>query len=245
MLKVKHLLAASLLAAVVATPAQADMVLDTFEYTDSFLPGGSSTGTHALLPIGDTSKFVGFSEAGGYTEYDLTWTGGDMVNPNVSTGNGAMSFAASSVVDTAELTITYTDPVIALSVPAPVTGIDFADAGEYFYFDIVDFDAAGDFSFNIVVNDIFGGTSTIAVGNNEIPEVDQATDPVYRALLKFSNFTGNADFSSVASVVATFDTTNSADLLLSEVGVVPEPGTLAIFGLGLLGLAGAARRRNA
>lgn len=58
----------------------------------------------------------------------------------------------------------------------------------------------------------------------------------------FASFTGNADLSNIDRLVIVFDTSPSGDFALSQVSTVPEPASMAILGLGALGLI---RRRRA
>jgi hypothetical protein len=74
-------------------------------------------------------------------------------------------------------------------------------------------------------------------------------DPITlsKAFADFDIFAGvvGATFSNVHGIFALINTnTGATDLVVDQVGTIPEPTTLAIFGLGLLGL-GVARRRNA
>lgn len=243
MLNLKKLFGASILAVASAMPAYADMVLDTFDYyTDpshttssgSFYFNADTT-DGGLFPSGAT---VGFSEANGVTSYLLEATGAvSLFNPTVETGNGQMIFGNTSENVDSTLAINYADPF-----GGTTGGINFASQGNYIYLDVVSASPGADandvFEIAITVTDADGG-----VGVSILDITDTILNETL--LLSFNSFVGGVDFSSVVNVAAVLTTTGAADLTLSEVGIVPEPGTLAIFGLGLLGLAGAARRRNA
>ena len=91
---------------------------------------------------------------------------------------------------------------------------------------------------SFVVNDIAAGTASLTLDNLGVGNV---------AFL-FSSFTGLANFSAVDSLVMTVVAGTASDLTLDLVQTrqgtnVPVPGTLALFGAGLLGL-GLRRRRT-
>jgi hypothetical protein len=226
----KKLIGASVLACGFALPAQADMVLDTFTYYDN---GGVQMmygpNDYFDLNADFNDTFVGYSVAGAGVTYSLNAVQVGPNNANVNNFGGVLSYSNDNAV-TSDNLISY------FGAPA---GIDFAALGEAFYFDVVITD--GGFSILITLQD--AADRFVSSSFNVLTDIANET-----IFLSFASFMGDAafDWTIVKNVFADVSTgTNvSIDLSLDEVGIVPAPGSIALLGLGLLGL-GLRSRKNA
>lgn len=235
-------------AAVFATSANANkLVLDDFTYYDydetaatledalaSLTPADNAWVSYNMV-IGSTVvpdnlvDVAGVNKAFATTTYTLTPdTGSQFANSSIV--NGEMSFSNSSQ-STSTLQIDY-----ELTEIFHGDSIDFS-AWDAFYIDVVFADAQ--LGFDLIVTDLWGTTVTL---EGDLEETIAAPETV---TIGFGNFAG-IDFSNIVSVSAILDATGTGaiDVTLSEVGLIPEPAMLAVFGLGLVGL-GMSRRRKA
>lgn len=220
----KKLGLAALLAFGTSLSAQA-MVLDTFEYDVALVADGSGSS--------DTATFTSVTETtpAGDVTYTLSVVSDtspfDSVTVNASIAAGALYYSEGSNVDS-QLTLNYFD----LDATSP---IDITDAGDSvaFYFDVIFADSG--FETLVTVTDFFGGSST-----GTLTTAATATDETLYLL--FSDFVGTANFSMVTKIDAVINSPISSDLILAEVGTVPEPTTIAVFGLGLIGFAFSRKR---
>jgi hypothetical protein len=270
MLNLKKFLCGTLILAATTMTAQAKLVLDTFEYqapTDAtlttFVAGttvrfdddgeltpypdtygdgaGPITTTEAFGGVdpvsGVSGTVVGLSAGGGVTVYDFNVIGdsnntNNEADPLLRTGDGELYVAAGPAYT---LTISYTDPL--------GTNLqNYASQGSAFYFDIksADFSGANNFSVVIEVIDADGNsdTATVLVPPTNITSLTTLT-------LDFDKFTG-VDFTRVQGIVAYITTEGpDLDLRISEVGIVPEPASIALLGLGLLCLGLRSRKKSA
>jgi len=205
-------------------------VLDTFDYDVSLsvnTQGGTVSETYtsvtSTVPAGDVT----------YTLTNLTDTNDfDGVTVNAAINNGNLYYSESAQVDS-NLRLHYFD-ADALSP------LDLS-SDSAFYFDVISADLG--LTLDLVVSDIFGDSATASYNLNHAVDANTAPTPE-RLTLSFSSFIGNVDFSSVFSIDAIINSPMNSDLVIAEVGTVPEPTTLAIFGLGLIGFA-ASRKRKA
>jgi len=180
---------------------------------------------------------------------------GSDVNYKVSQSNNgfAISTAVAGVLDvsnastgSSEIEILYGDLTAATATNGVIvnnTPLDFAVFGDAFYYDLLTLDvgttAADDLDVTITVFDGVNYSSVELTFQERINELTRKT-------VAFSEFSG-ADFSNIVSVTMVLNAANGVDFQLDEIGVfslVPEPTTLAIFGLGLIGFA-ASRKRKA
>jgi hypothetical protein len=224
---------AALLAFGSAASVQA-MVLDTFDYdvslqvstvNGSTIGSGIQTGVTNTVPAGDVA-------------YTLTATSnasfGALGGANATNG----SLYHFNTDGTSNLELNYFD-----LVGGPSVGLDITDSAtsSAFYFDVEFIDLG--FFVDFTITDISGAVSTFTYNHQTSVSL---TDPTERVFADFSNFIGSASFANVAGISAVIRSTESgADLRISEVGTtsVPEPTTIAIFGLALIGFAFNSKRK--
>ena len=208
--------------------------LDTFDYT---LEASSDA-----VGVADSATAYNVNDFGGDVNYTVTRTslGGDEAK-----SEALLDGALGGILDYSNtsrtlsiLEILYTDLDNSLTGP-----LDLEALGSAFYFDVIYADAG--FELDVIVGSDTGVSSYMT----ENQEVDNLTSGIAtRSTVGFDAFSTvsgtGADFTSVDFVkIILTSTLPSIDLTLTEYGVVPEPTSLAILGLGLLGFV-ASRRKN-
>lgn len=254
MLNLKNTFAAAALSLVVTSANAGEWVLDTF---DNYV-GPNELSAEVVTP--DTFEQDTAASPHGVVEATVVadnFLFSGLSSKAFATG-GSLIYNSGSLVS--RLGLFYTNPNVAASP------LDLASQGESFYFDVSQIDTS--FTLDLYVfsglsvfgQDLYAGDTTIDVAaleassvqfskasvapvNDINPFVGDAPERITTAFTSFDAYNGGADFSAVTAIFAVVSGDVASDLILDEVGVVPEPTTLAIFGLGLLGL-GVARRRK-
>ncbi|MBA6328706.1 PEP-CTERM sorting domain-containing protein [Colwellia sp. MB02u-6] len=219
-----------------ASYSYADLVLDDFDYT----PDPDIDLVVDVNNISDTTQRNNINAFSGDVVYELNYIDG-VANTETSAvtftpGNMALSNDATMK---SSLLITYSEIFAPGFTPADFSSFDG------FYYDLV----SSDLGFSILVTVGSGtGTQTSTFGANS--GVLAVVDGPTRTNVLFSSFVagigGGANFAAIdyVSLLLTSDL-EAVDVVFSEFGVknVPEPASLAIFGLGLIGLAFSARKK--
>lgn len=203
------------------------LVLDSFNYDPSLALEVASNGAAV-----DTGSVIS-AETGATADYTLSLVSGiatDAVNGNVF-GEGLLNYSEDSLTD-GSLFIEY-----SIDAPAPNNTLDFSGY-DAFYFDVVAIDGSGGFDIEITLTDS-DGTMVSAGYNVADVGVLMASFSKLSADVDFADF----DFSQIVTA-STFITSEGTgdDFSLAEVGLVPEPSTVALLGLSLIGL-GLRRRK--
>lgn len=221
------------------------LVLDTFNYNTGvvdaenfvFIPVDTLTATvidgTVITPKADVTYTIGLS----------TPTDDEVASATASTGSGNLVYGANNQAD-AQLSIEYSKgPLQGLIAAGIIPGLDFTAGGasDAFYFDVLEADIGFTVLFEVWSQD-FGaaGTGYSSFLDTGILSVDLSS-PETRTVA-FTELVGSADLTSVYKTVLTISANGSSDFTIGEFGTIPEPTTVAIFGLGLLGFA--ASRRN-
>lgn len=238
-LSLKGLLAALVLAAAQGTANGAIITIDTF---------GTIQGPLLVFgpPPAPMSAFDSLTPApgaiGNERDFMLTRTSSntDLVIGDVGiTAPGTVSLATGSTAD-GNILLSYdgVDGVAAID-PTGLGGINLTGPEVLFLLS-----ATSDLpaSFTITVFSGVGMSSTS--GSITIPPGPGFTS----FAIPTTSFTGNADFSNVGAISLLIESvTTGADILIQGpfvVVIVPEPGSLAVFGMCLLGVAGYGWRRR-
>lgn len=238
MFNITKKLGAAALVALFTMGSASAVVLDTFSYDEAnqvdstiFVPNTVTTDVEFL-------GIAGLTVSADYTHKMLL----DGLPPEdkesiLRSGNDYLSFDNDSGVS-AQLSILYYAMVADQNGPFALP-LDFTLFGSGFYFDTVFSDA--DIGVTVTVTDVFNNNFAYS-DNTTAYNYAQNGGDFRRSYIGFNNFVG-IDMTKVTSVLLTFDAEFAGDFTLSEYGVIPEPSTVAIFGLALVGFAFSSRRK--
>lgn len=229
--------------------ASAD-VIDLFSDDQSLLVVSGGT---------DSSTAVGGDIIGG--ERDITVTAGSNAIATAVVGSGELSMGSQIFGgggDTGFSINVQWDGLDGDASSFDNAGLGSQDFGllDGFLVEVLSSDGTG--TFVIDIWDAAGEQSTLAF--TFIP-VDDA-GPSVSFFIEFGLFTGDIalagfpveyevgagvnpalDFSQISAIQLTIQGTGETDVRVSSIEVVPEPSSLALMGLALIGLAGVARRK--
>lgn len=188
---------------------------------------GAQTAFYSNLTGITTEDFEGMSYGDNVATFGsgltATLTGGGYVNTVTSGTNGVGRYPISGDnywESGSSFTITFSEEISAFGF----YGIDI-----------------GDFNGQVVLGLTGGGTSTINIGNS--------TNIAGGSVLYFGFYDlidtyTSISFTNTASGVDYFGFDDFTVGTIENIKPVPEPGTMILFGIGLLGLAGASRRKK-
>jgi len=238
---------AALLALGTITSAQA-IVLDTFEYDDdisfSNIGGTVYYSDGGPLSVSNTAVLQDFNIFNGDVKYTVNSSDAGF---GTFTDSGALTLG-NAPSGTSELELFYgqlTAGGVLLDAPVP-----FSAFGDSFYYDLQVLNVG-----NLAINDL-DVTITVSSGAFGDPKTEFSVTQTFiedintltRQTLSFDEFYNQgasaAFFDEVVSVTVLFNAGEAVDFELAEFGVIPEPSTVAIFGLALVGFAFSSRRKS-
>jgi hypothetical protein len=234
MFNFKKYLLASALTTMCATQAHAEFVLDSFDSYDSVVEitsAGAAVSTTRVITT--TGVSVDFTVNAG----DAFVTLDNSSFPGSPAQNGQLSYSSSNTGG--EVTLKYYDSIAGVGGFANSVNntADFTLLGDNFYFSLADaVDGPFDVELTVSYWDGMGFSTDVA----SFTVADGQSGDIFVAFASFMN----ADFTQIESLTSVISTTNpNADFDLDEVGIVPEPSSVALLGLGLLGLGLRARKK--
>jgi len=230
-----------------ATSANA-VVLDTFDYTpDDFKISTTQAGYlieqnggYTFGSATDNDILVSnINPQDGDVFYELTSQGGNTTSfvDGLALNNNSDSSSVLNITY-GELSLDSNGDLVNAGIPLP-----FSSFGDSFYYDIAKLNVGNSSSDDLdVIIEVIGLNGVAhSISDTFIANIDSLTTQY----VSFASFGAVADFfDAITEVNITLTAGDDVDLRLTEFGVVPEPTTLAIFGLGLIGFA-ASRKRKA
>jgi hypothetical protein len=234
MFKFKKYLIASALATMFASQAQAAFIIDSF---DDYATAVELTSSGAA--VSDTRLVLSTGISVDYTVIAATAfvTVDNSVLPFSPAQNGILSYSASNTPG--ELTLKYYDAVPGAGGFANSVNntADFTQFGDNFYISLAD---AVDGPFDVEFTVSYWNGMGLSTETVSFTVADGQSGDIFVAFGDFMS----ADFTQIESSTVVISSTNpNADFDIDEVGIVPEPSTLAILGLGLIGLGLRARKK--
>jgi len=232
----KKLGTAAIIALAFIGSAQAT-VLDSFDYgTDNF-----NNSYDLSDPVSDSWDILNINAAGADVRSTVALSDEENTIKTENSIGGALGVLSISTDVTASMTALLSYGALD-ATPAGPLDLTFAGTDDSFYFDVVKSEAAG-FTTKVTVTYLMEVAPAVFVpATSMISFATSLVTSVEREYVAFASFVG-ADFTKVVGVDVLLTGVEGADLTIAEFGTIPEPSTVAIFGLALVGFAFSSRRK--
>jgi hypothetical protein len=257
MINIKKILGGAVLSAALVMPAHAGFVLDSFEYAPPIsltVQASTALGTTVVGTGNYDINALAPSVISVAAEYSLTNTStgayplpGDFnTTSSFNLYGGVLAFTETGSSTDAELNIAWSGTFDTAIPPTFLAGdaapIDFTLGGDpsaSLYFDVAELTAqTGDFSVEMTLTDTSGNSSSgiFSVGTGDVGT---------RVFYALGNLVGGADLTKIVNTGAKI-TSNAynTSFKLTSIGVVPEPASIALLGLGLLSIGFKSRKKS-